>query len=200
MSPRGAAGRDALSASALALVVCALSIATGSALAHSPVPDADLSDWCLFTTPRVENRAAVLDCPFGTEVVWWDTGGSGITSISIRRSCPSWSSPSTSGREETTCGSILRASSRLPATAASIRPCCAPATSTATSAPSPRRTREPPTSNRSGAVTSVRDPTSAIPTSRPMCASASRHARGWRPPRRRPRWGSSRAPVARPII
>jgi hypothetical protein len=50
----------------LALVVAA------TAYAHSPTVDADLSDWCLYTTPRVENRSAVLHCLPGTEVVWWD--------------------------------------------------------------------------------------------------------------------------------
>lgn len=59
------------------LAVCALPLVAGAALAHSPTVDADLSDWCLDTTPRVENRAAVLHCPFGTEVVWWDAPADG---------------------------------------------------------------------------------------------------------------------------
>jgi len=62
---------------AFVLALCALPLVARVAYAHSPTPDADLSDWCLFTTPRVENRAAVLNCPLGTEVVWWDAPADG---------------------------------------------------------------------------------------------------------------------------
>ncbi len=55
----------------------AAAIVAGVVLAHSPTPDADLSDWCLYETPRVENRAAILHCPFGSEVVWWDAPADG---------------------------------------------------------------------------------------------------------------------------
>ncbi len=49
-----------------------LLLTTGITEAHSPVADGDLSDWCLDTTIQVDDRAATLECGFGTEVVWWD--------------------------------------------------------------------------------------------------------------------------------
>ena len=42
------------------------------AVAHSPLVDADLSDWCFFVTPRVEDSSATLFCAGDAEVVWWD--------------------------------------------------------------------------------------------------------------------------------
>ena len=56
---------------------CVLALATGVTFGHSPTPDGDLSDWCLHTTPRIENRSAVLRCPFGSEVIWWDAPADG---------------------------------------------------------------------------------------------------------------------------
>ncbi|MDX1389026.1 MAG: hypothetical protein R3344_07535, partial [Acidobacteriota bacterium] len=54
-----------------------MAIVAGVVLAHSPTPDGHLADWCLYETPRVDNRSAVLYCPFGTEVVWWDAPADG---------------------------------------------------------------------------------------------------------------------------
>ncbi|MCP3977808.1 MAG: hypothetical protein GY716_00565 [bacterium] len=44
---------------------------------HSPVADGDLGDWCVGSAPRAENRAALLQCDAGGELVWWDAPADG---------------------------------------------------------------------------------------------------------------------------